>query len=251
MFNNNIPTNSIIGNYYGNMIQPQPIGNLFNTSQGYNSNMNTMGGYYNPYSNAYYNPYLAHKQKQEMEAQRRKDKEVQASIWKKLSRSVNEVTHNIDNIEEHIKKYDVVEYEYTEEYMEEKKYFKLASLSIKAQVQTINPNQYQIAMINNEIQKVKSRFPDDMDMCEFFESFGELLLEEKLKEQKMKQKDLSGLYNKNHYNQLINMHSNSSNYFNNVFNKNVSIDDMEIRLPSTLNNEYHERKRKFLESLLK
>lgn len=249
MFNNNIPPNSVIGNYYANTIQPQPIGNLFNTGPGYNTNMSTMGGYYNPYNNAYYNPFLAHKKKQEMEALRKKEKEHQASIWKKLSTNVNNVTHNIENIEDHIKKYDIVEYEYSDEYIEERNYFKLASLSAKATTQ-IN-YQTSITTVNREIERVKTNFPDDMNMFEFFESFGELIVEEKLKEQKLKQKDLGGLYNSNQYNQLINMHSNSNNYFNNVFNKQVNIDDMEIRLPSSLNNEYHERKRKFLESLLK
>lgn len=243
---NNIPPQSIIGNFYNNTIpQPQPIGGLLNNGIGYNN----MGGYYNPYGNTqYYNPYLIHKQRQEMEAQRKKEQQAQSNIWKTLSRNVNSVTHSVENIEEHIKKYDIVEYEQSEEYLEERKYFKLASLSVKSQYQT---NSTSIMYVNNEIQKVKSRFPDDMGMCEFFENFGEIYLEEKIRQQKEKRKDLSGLYNKNHYNQLVNMHSNSNNQYNRVFNNNVNIDDMEIHLPTSLSNEYHERKRKFIESLLR
>jgi hypothetical protein len=51
------------------------------------------------------------------------------------------------------------------------------------------------------------------------------------------------------------MHSKSNTYFNSIFKGGnnqgeTTIDDLEIKLPGHLSNEYQERRAKFLESIM-
>lgn len=241
------------GGIYNNMNiypQPQPIGNIMNISgYGYNNYPGIMGGYYNPYVQGYYNPYLIHKQQQALEAQIREQQRQQSDIWKKLSRNVNTVLQTVENIDEHVKKYDPVD-TYSEEYLEAIKYNKLMNLKPLNTEEIINSN---IQRINNQIQQTKKEFPDDMSLMDFFDKAGELLLEIRLEEMKKKQRDVSQLYDRNGYQSLIKSYAGNSNYFNTVFNnkprKEITIDDLEVNLPNSISNEFYEKKRAFLESI--
>lgn len=236
-----------------NRMNTNPMGNMMNIGYGYNQGY--MGGYYSPNSNTgggYYNPYLMHQQQKKYEEELKEDQKRSANIWKKISRNVNSVVGSINDIDEHVKKYDPVES--NSYYQDVQEYNKLLNLNSIGPQPEFNTSRIQI--INSNIEKRKEEFPDDMSLTEYFEKAGSLVLEARLAQSKKNQKNISKLYDGDQYSQLVKMHSGNNNYFNTVFSnrhnsKDISIDDMEVKLPDNISNEYYERKRKFLESIFK
>lgn len=236
--------------------RPNPIGNMMNISgNGYN-NQGQNGGYYNPYGNTnnnYYNPHLMYQQQRAMEAQRKEEERQQSDLWKKLSRNANKIHHLVDDIEEHVKRYDPVEI--NDDMQEEMRYNKLASLTSTQQTNYDQSGRI-VSQVNTVIQQTKEVFSDDMDLVEYFEKAGELILEARIQDNRNKQRDVSKLYSGSGYKDLINYHSSGNNsYFNSVFrnnmgNKNINIEDMEVTLPPNIGNEYHTRRSQFMDAIL-
>lgn len=246
---NGFNPNSVIGSQYMHGPGGMPVTNIMNISgAGYNQGM--MGGYYNPHAQSYYNPYLIHQQQQKLESKMKEEKKKQSEIWKKLSRNVNSATGLIENIEDHVKRYDPIE-ENNEEYIEEMKYHKLQSIQNNHVVNNVRINA--VVEIHN---RTKSEFPDEMSLAEYFDKAGQLIVEARIEESRNRQRDVSRLYDRTQYSDLVKMHSRDNNYFNSVFaggyrNPHVSIDDMEVKLPDSISNEYFDKKRAFLESIFK
>lgn len=234
--------------------QPNPIGNMMNISgQGYNT-QGQMGGYYNPYNSGYYNPHLMYQQQKALEAQQKEEERQQADLWKKLSRNANKIHHQIDDIEEHVKRYDPIDC--NQELQDMDRYNRLASLTSTQQTNYDTSGRI-ISQVNTIIHQTKQVFSDDMDLVEYFEKAGELILEARIQDNRNKQRNLSKLYNGNSYKDLINYHSTGprNSYFNSVFrnnmdNRNINIDDLEVTLPSNIGNGYHERRSMFMDAIL-
>lgn len=269
MFNNNSPIiNNMMGNgmYSNGYIPSNPIGNVVGIgNQGYNTinNMNMMGGmggYYSNQYNNYYNPYLAQQQRQLQEAQMKEQMRQQTDILKSISRKVNNALGNNVDMEEHLKQYDPENYyQYNQQYSQ---YVQDEDERIHQQLMNVhcngvNGNVYNVRLIqaNNMIyEQEKKERPDDISMNEYHKSAGKMLNEIRMQEQRTMQRDLTKLYNVNQYNQLVKMHSNTNSYFNSMFNgtamqRDMNIDDMEVKLPQHMVSTYDQRKKAFFDTI--
>ena len=110
----------------------------------------------------------------------------------------------------------------------------------------IGPNYYvinQFAIISDDI---RSRHPVDQSFNDFMNTAGDLyrdaLINENVRELR---KNIANTYDRQAYNQLANMHNQSS--FASL-RQNVSVDDLSISLPKHLqqSQSYQERKNQFL-----
>lgn len=268
MFNNNSPIiNNMMGNgmYSNGYIPSNPIGNVVGIgNQGYNTmgymgNNGMMGGYYSNQYNNYYNPYLAQQQRQIQEAQMKEQMRQQTDILKSISKKVNNALgHDID--EEHLKQYDPENY--YQHHQQYNQYIQDEDERVHQQLMNVhcngvNGNVYNVRLIqaNNMIyEQEKKERPDDISMNEYHISAGKMLNEIRMQEQRTMQRDLSKLYNVNQYNQLVKMHSNPNSYFNSMFNgtamqKDMNIDDMEVKLPQHMVATYDQRKKAFFDTI--
>ena len=104
-----------------------------------------------------------------------------------------------------------------------------------------------------ERERMDDLIPQDTNLADFFELAGEEAGRLQEIQQKLQQRQLNKLYNSKQYNKLLNMHQNSSSYFNSVYGnntkKNTSLDDMELPLPSSIVEKLNKRKMEFLNSI--
>lgn len=259
MMNMNSPvTNNIM--YGGGMqqcIPPNPIGNVIGIGNtGYN-NMGNMGGYYNNTYNNYYNPYIAAKQQEIQYAQRLEEQRQQSDMMKRLSRSACKVTGEEISEDKLSNLYDPQyqqQQQFTQEQYEAAITNKLMNHEIYRRFNNVKPANPQQQLHYRVSAQYKEQYPDEMGLYEFLDNGWKILSSIEEEKYLAQQRNLTQLYNTNQYNDLIKMHSNTSNYFNSAFRPqgmpNVSIDDMEVKLPSSLKTENAIRKQKFLDSIL-
>lgn len=259
MFNQQSPiVNNMIGQqgiYPNGYIPPNPINNMMPIgSQGYNTNMNNMNGYYNNMYNNYYNPYLAAQQQQIQQAKLMEQQRAQSDMFKSISKNINKALgREVDD--EFLKRYDPQDPRQQQVDEELAITNRLLNLHYNGYYGNYEAIRY-IEANNRHFEQVRQQLPDDMSMLEFSEKFGDIYVEYLNDRERESRKNLTQLYDRNGYNQLIQMHKNSNNYFSSVFqggNQNqgvVSIDDMEVKLPNHLQNEYQARKQAFLNSIL-
>lgn len=258
--NGYIPSNNI-GNIVG--ISNQGYNTNYNMYNGMmpNNNMSNMGGYYNNQYNNYYNPYLAQQQQQIRETQMREQMRSQTDILKKISKNINKaLNNNIDNMDQHLQRYNPENFYnqggnngfYQDE--EERIHNKLLNIHFNG----IEGNMYSMRHIqaNNILyDQEKQKRPDDMTMNEYNRSAMEIINDINQQEARNRQRNLSSLYNSNQYNQLVKMNGHANSYFNSMFNgtamqqRDMNIDDMEVKLPSHLSQSYQERKKAFFDSI--
>ena len=236
---------------------PQPMGNMINMANGYNQPMMNMGQYYGGFHTGYYNPYLAQQRQKQIEAQQRQEQIQNAETFKSISRRINKMMGKSDEeIEEHVKQYDpqfVQMQRMTDEQKEElniSRLFKIDQRNIKTTTQDM--------ICYNNMRKERDRMaeliPEDMGLADFFEAMGEEANRMQEEERKRQQKQLNKLYNSEAYNRLIGMHNKSSGYFSSIYgnqniNRPTNIDDMEITLPSSIQEKINARKMAFLNSI--
>lgn len=236
-------------------IPSNPIGNILPIgSNGYNNG--NSGGYYNGVYNNY-NPYLVAQQMQIQQTRLKEQQRCQSDVYKNISRCVNKALGN-EITEEHLQQYDIQDnfgpQSYTPEQQEDMMTVRLLNVNQNG----INGNIYNARLIqanNAHFDMVKQQYPDDISTLEFSERFTDIYVDMLKDKNKVLEKNLSTLYDSNRYNQLINMHKSDNNYFAGTFrqntgNSNVSIDDMEVKLPMHMQNEYHSRRQAFLNSII-
>lgn len=251
-YNYTIPK-SPIGNVAGMPGSTMGIGN-----NGYN------GGYYsNTYSN-YYNPYVASKQQEILRAQQMEYQRRETDIMKKMSKQANRYNGKEMSEEELNKIYDPQSCQqynqgYTQEMYEAMQTHKLMMHAINQRLNKLpKPVNEQEQIHYTVSSKYKEQFPDDMGVFEYLDNAWKIAQEAKDEELRREQRNLSKLYNRNQYNELLKMHSNTSNYFNSALTNpmgtshysNANIDDMEISLPEALKKS-NLRKQQFLDSIFK
>lgn len=233
-------------NRFGGMSNFAPIGQTNNTGM--------MGGYYNQYGGGYANPYLLQKQREAEAIKQREEARRNADMMKKIARKVHYASNsNIDDIEEHVKKYDPVDHNDSRT-AHETHYVQLV-VSLQSSQNAPAYNTRPIEEVNSRIEKTKEEFPDDMSVFDYFEKAGSIIVQNKLDEQRDSQRDLSKLYDTNKYKELVKMHSKKKGIFSSLFDSNRSnmddldIDDMEIHLPSESQNQYAKKREEFFRSI--
>ena len=217
---------------------PVPIGNIASITgvAGYN------GGYYNGIYNNYYNPYLAAKQEEARKAQEREQRKQQSSIMKSLSLCAHAVDGSDINDERLNELYD---YHPIEEIPKnDKEWLEMQRLAVAPE---ISFNGYSNAY-NKVYQKNNKHVRPDMNLEEFLQNGFDIMMDILERDSLEKQKDLSQLYDKDNYSRLIN----GNQYSNNLFKKEVSIDDMSVfpNLTQKAKEEYAARKAQFMAAIM-
>ena len=265
--NNNSPiVNNMMGNgiYPGGYIPSNPIGNIVGIgTNGYNNmGMSNMGGYYNNQYNNYYNPYLAQQQRQLQEAQMREQMRSQTDVLKTLSRSVNKALGADIDMEKHLEQYNPENYyrlqqnpngfyQQDEDEMIHNKLMNVHCNGVEGNIMNVRLIQANNILYDQE----KEKRPDSLGIIEYNEKAGELCREIQMQQQRDMQRNLSGLYNSNQYNQLVKMSGHANSYFNSMFQgtamqRDMNIDDMEVKLPTHLAKSYNDRKKAFFDAIM-
>ena len=234
------PTIGNIGGLgYNNNVNPYL---QYMNSPQYSQMMN--GGYYSGYYN--YNPQEIRRQ---MEEQRRLEEERirnEINIHKMKARIYNNF-HGLETDEEYLEKYYNPN-TYAEINKDLNDYEEMRRLS-----ELSNDPSRQITMnysaANNIVrlsQEIRSKHPVDQSFADYLNTAGDIYREALINDNARElRKNIANTYNREAYNQLANMHRQSS--FASL-RQNVSVDDLSISLPSHLrgNKEYQERKNAFL-----
>lgn len=266
--NNNSPiVNNMMGNgiYPNGYIPSNPIGNIVGIgTNGYNNiGMMNMGGYYNNQYNNYYNPYLAQQQRQIQEAQMREQMRAQTDVLKTISRSVNNALGAEIDMNKHLEQYNPEKF-YNLQQQGLYEYQQDEDQLIHQKLMNVHCNGFEGNIVNLKLieannilyEQEKQKRPDNISLNDFNRSLGETLNEIQLQEMKNRQRNLSSLYNSNQYNQLVKMNGQANSYFNSMFQgtamqRDMNIDDMEVKLPTHLVQSYQERKKAFFDTIFK
>lgn len=248
---------------YGGMspyIPSNPIGNIAPLGYG-----GLYGGYYTGNYNKY-NPYYLQQQQEIQLAQQREAQRTESSLFKRLYKA-SSTCLGLEVTEEALSQFDP---QFEEDitaglnHEELQKYY-----SLQQREQYMNYHQQQIiAMQGNGVpcvssegaaynnayhqmfEKAKKEIPDDVGLAEYLEKYApKKLMEAYEADQKRAQADLTKLYNKSDYNELIK--TNRSMFGSSVFNPDASIDDQEIRLPNLISEQTRqERRKQFLNAII-
>lgn len=107
--------------------------------------------------------------------------------------------------------------------------------------------------MNKQKQHDDSIMPQDADLFYFMENGYKITYDIVERTKKKDEQNLRQLYNQQSYQQLLNMHNNIVGYQQNYDNiQPISLDDMEVSLPSNLRvkDEYQQRREQFLQKLM-
>ena len=208
----------------------------------YNQMMN--GGYYSGYYN--YNPQEIRRQ---MEEQRRLEEErirneINIQIMKQR---IYDNFHGIETDEKYLEKYynPNTYSEINKDLNDYEEMRRLAELSNDPS-RRIGVNPTVVDTISRISQENRAKHPVDQSFLDFMNTAGDIYREAMINENARElRKNIANTYNREAYNQLTNMHRQSS--FASL-RQNVSVDDLSISLPPHLrgNREYQERKNAFL-----
>ena len=267
--NNGYYTSPIIQSMGGmGSIPPTPIGNIANIGgYGYNTGPQPFSSYMNSpyYTNnySYYNPYAMLQRQKAMEAARQEAIRKQSDVMKSISRNVHKALGDLneEQMEEHLKQYDYETHNHELQELAEdvRLYNKLANLV------PVQPNYAYIAYCNKISASYKEKYPDDMSLAEFLDKAGELYRDSLIEMNERKQRDGKLKYNSNGFKDLVDLHRNSSSYFNGILTgnqKSIDIGDLEIKIPDNGNKpslvlnmpskltEYQQRRQQFIQACL-
>ena len=219
--------------------------NPYLNSPQYNQMMN--GGYYSGYYN--YNP--AEIRRQIEERQRLEQMQIRNYInIQKMKAKIYNAFNGIETDEEYLEQFYNPN-TYAELNKDINDYEELRRLSEISNDPNRRADGINYAAINNMAQisnDIRSRHPVDQSFIDFMNTAGDLYREAHINESvREMRKNKANTYDKIAYNQLANMHRQSS--FASL-RESVSVDDLSIALPDHIRNarnkEYQERKNQFL-----
>ena len=212
-------------------------------SPNYNQVMN--GGYYSGYYN--YNPQEIMRQMEEQRKAEEEAQRIQINIQIMKTKIYN-TFNGIETDEQYLEKFynpnTYVEIHKDIDDYEEMR--RLSEISNDPSKRTDGINQVAINNIARLSNEIRVMHPVNQSFEEYLETAGDLYREALINENAREmRKNIANTYNKDAYNQLANMHRQSS--FASL-KQAVSVDDLSIALPAHLqrSNEYQQRKNDFL-----
>ena len=236
-------TTPTFGNIGGMGYNGNPYLNYMNNPQYAQQMMN--GGYYSGYYN-YYNPQEI---KRQMEEQRKAEEaRIQNEISiQKMKAKIYNTLNGLETDEEYIEKlYNPNTYvEINKDIRDYEEILRLSEIANDPN-RRVGPNMTYISNMARISEEIRSKHPIDQSFTDFMNTAGDLyreaLINENIRELR---KNIANTYDRDAYNQLTNMHRQSS--FASL-RQNVSLDDLSISLPDHLkrSNEYQERKSQFI-----
>lgn len=216
-------------------------GGTLSTAPGYN-----MGGYYTGYS-GYYNPYAYQNEYYKRMQEAKRQQEEQAKIFNKMVEINKKSLQQTDDIQ------SKSEEEIKLEKLKHKMYRKLGMQNrLLTQQQSVNVSEqrYRVANINriNAINaQNQSKLANINSLYDFMDNGYILLLDIANQKQKSQLRQVDKLYNKGSYQQLLS----ATQMGNNMYSRGpVSVDDMEVALPSSTTEEYRNRRAAFINSIM-
>lgn len=246
--------------------QPQPQVMGYNSY--YGQPQPQVGGYNSYYGNYNYamNPYLVQQQQKAAEAAYKEQMRQQTDMFKTVSRMMHRSVGDMDQYEDFEgyldQQYNPVEIP-QETYEEERRYNKLANLVPVQSGTRYIENCARISEMNRQ------KYPEDMNLHDFLGTVGETYVEALIARSNAANRNGKQQYDSNRYREIVESHRSSSSYFNSLLtggipSAKITIDDMEIELPSSPNDsarivvncpshlqEYAARKQAFLDTIMK
>ena len=212
-----------------------------------------MGGYYtNNYG--YYNPYLEEERKRQEEIKVKEQMRQQYDAMKVISMSASKCGGSTFN-EKRFEDMYAPAFQQAELSQEEKNQMQL--LDVYYNGIDYNPNMNAIFEAQSRVYEYRQTLvPKDCDLYEFMDKSVNLVDEIlKKEEQQRNVENLSRLYNKDSYKQLVGMYKeDSENYWAGMYDNNdpmnVSIDDVESKLPPYKESENVKARRQFMDKIL-
>lgn len=234
-----------------------PIGNI--GGLGYNNGGNPFLQYMNSpqygqmmnggYYSGYYGNYNPQEIRRQMEEQRRLEEERMRNEIniQKMKAKIYDSFHGIETDEEYLEKYynPNTYSEINKDLNDYEEMRRLAELSNDPS-RRIGVNPVVVDSMARISQENRAKHPVDQSFLDYMNTAGDIYREAMINENARElRKNIANTYNREAYNQLANMHRQSS--FASL-RQNVSVDDLSISLPSHLrgNREYQERKNAFL-----
>lgn len=241
------PRSPIVNQMIGGGYQQYPPNSFPIGFNGYNQGYT---GYYgNQVNYNYYNPIYQQNmlRQQQEEAERRHKQEVDFN--KRLSRIAHAEDGSVISEETLDKIYDPVNNQTPEQIADYSELNRMSNIAqnINSNVQT--PESITMANRIASITKHHEKYvKPDCDLNSFFQSAGQLYVDGLLNDEKRKNRDLSGTYDSNSYQQLLRRQAPYAGKFSN------NIDDNTITLPpnlmNQLNKSYEERRAQFISSIM-
>lgn len=216
-----------------------------------------MPGYYNGNYNMY-NPYAY----QEMIRRQQEAYNMELKRQQDLTKRLNKASFMYDETDDHEIVRDV--YQYTQEQLADIQNYNQESIrsqSIGNNYRVTKKNRSympakkanHLANMSKQKQHDDSIMPSDADLFYFMENGYKITYDIVERRKKKDEQNLKQLYDHQSYQQLLNMHNNIVGYQQNYDNiQPISLDDMEVSLPSNLRvmNEYQQRRDQFLKKLM-
>jgi len=206
---------------------------------------NTPYNYYNQYGmypntmyNTMYNPYEQERRRREQEEQQKQKFIAETSFQNKLkglSAGYLKIPYEQQTPEQQLK--DVEEY-----------YGYLQDLqSFKDEHSGFDMDGFVFTKYDPDPIEEKPYEPSKVDAKEWLNNMGHILADIMEQEVVEQRNNLTRAYNSKNYNQLLQMHNSSSPYDPYT---SMSIDDMEVKLPSEMSSEYQKRRERFMRAIL-
>ena len=242
------PRSPIVNQMIGGGYQQYPPNNVPIGYNGYNQQGYT--GYYgNQVNYNYYNPIY----QQNMLRQQQEEAEKQHKQAVEFNKRISRIAHAEDGstISEEVldKIYDPERTRTPEQVADYYELNRTANIVQNINQQMQSPES--ITLMNRAVQtkKYHDKFINpDCDLNEFLQSAGSLYVDGLLREEKHKNRDLSGTYDSNSYQQLLKRQAPYAGKFSN------NIDDNTITLPASLQNKlsssYESRRQQFLNAIM-
>lgn len=227
--------------------QPARIGDCI----GFTNSPNNRN-YYDPYSNyrdyygystynSYYNPYEIQRRREEEEKRQREFTLNQMRFQDQLDRSYYAymgIEFERETPEERMKQIEQ-EYQFIRQYAQMKQDHAMFEFQ----------SDFHIIGDEPEFKDEVVQPNDHVNVMEWINNMGYEYAQILQREVIEKSRNLNNAYNSDNYNKMLqNFHTNSTI---DALTRDFTIDDMEINLPDKFNQEYRDRRRRFMEALFK
>lgn len=213
----------------------------------YNSAVPLIGGGYS-YYNPYLNPMYMQKQREEYERQQKQEFDNQVNVWKHCIRSTN-ACYGQDTDEEKLDK--VFHQNDSVEYQEELQKIQLNNncqriMMLRQQQEAYYQQQEQYRL--QQLKEIQEQEVEEESLFEFLRGTARERYIESLENRSRDRSRVKNLYDHSAYERLLGVHETNGTF--NSLNPYISIDDLEIQLPQSLQTERELKRKQFMESIM-
>ena len=234
-------------NFYnsGGVLPPSPIGNVAMAQQPLP--FSPVGNYYGNYQ-GYFNPWEMQRRQDEYIKNLNQAAQNQIDFLKAITIQTNETLgiktdeEELDKMFENMKPKFQDSSDYYRNQREDARERALEEGIASPYRGSVRAEKMARVYIESEERMMKKY--EGKSLEEQYMALNEIAFEQKQEEMKAQKKNFKGLYNSNDYRSLVSKSSNDNGIFR------TNIDDLEIQLPSTISDEYQQRRSMFIAKLM-